>query len=178
MKRLLFLLLFLASSVLADEKIKSGVTLTLESGATLEIKPGAVVLGIPSLIGTMTGGDIAVFNNSTGQLRAGTSSEVMTFGDDDTTFIPFFDTSVIPHVFSRLFIGTGLAINGATLEVDRPPLLVSQLPAPEDSRLGDIRCVSDGDASIAWGGTVVNSGSGSTKYLVWFNGTNWTVLGK
>lgn len=38
--------------------------------------------------------------------------------------------------------------------------------------------VTDGDAALAWGVTVVNSGAGATKYLVWHNGTNWTVAGK
>lgn len=43
---------------------------------------------------------------------------------------------------------------------------------------GDIAMVSDGDSGLAWGATVVNSGSGATKYQVWYNGTNWTVVGK
>ena len=44
--------------------------------------------------------------------------------------------------------------------------------------LGDIAIVTDGDSGLAWGATVVNSGSGATKYQVWYNGTNWTVVGK
>lgn len=43
---------------------------------------------------------------------------------------------------------------------------------------GDTAMVSDGDSGLAWGATVVNSGSGATKYQVWYNGTNWTVVGK
>ena len=43
---------------------------------------------------------------------------------------------------------------------------------------GDIAMVSDGDSGLAWGATVVTSGSGATKYQVWYNGTNWTVVGK
>jgi hypothetical protein len=38
--------------------------------------------------------------------------------------------------------------------------------------------VTDGDAALAWGATVINSGAGATKYLVWYNGSNWTVVGK
>ena len=38
--------------------------------------------------------------------------------------------------------------------------------------------VTDGDASLAWGATVVNLGGGATKYLVWDNGSAWTVVGK
>lgn len=44
--------------------------------------------------------------------------------------------------------------------------------------LGDTAVVTDGDSALAWGATVVNSGSGATKYQVWYNGTNWTVVGK
>jgi hypothetical protein len=36
--------------------------------------------------------------------------------------------------------------------------------------------VTDGASSIAWGNTV--TGGGSTKYLVWYNGSAWTVAGK
>ena len=52
---------------------------------------------------------------------------------------------------------------------------VSTLPT---GTIGMHAYVTDGDASLAWGATVVNSGSGTTKYMVWFNGTNWTVMGK
>jgi hypothetical protein len=37
--------------------------------------------------------------------------------------------------------------------------------------------VTDGDAALAWGATVVNTGAGATPYAVWDNGTNWTVMG-
>jgi len=36
--------------------------------------------------------------------------------------------------------------------------------------------VTDGAAALAWGATV--SGGGSALYKVWYNGTNWTVVGK
>lgn len=59
---------------------------------------------------------------------------------------------------------------GATLT----GILISALPG---GTAGMIRYVTDGDAALAWGATVVNTGAGATKYLVWFNGTNWTVVG-
>ena len=43
---------------------------------------------------------------------------------------------------------------------------------------GDVVYVTDADSGLAWGATAVNSGSGATSYLVWYNGTNWTVVGK
>jgi len=53
------------------------------------------------------------------------------------------------------------------------PVAVSSLPT---GVLGRMAVVNDGTASLAWGATV--TGGGSTKYLVWYNGTNWTVFGK
>lgn len=50
---------------------------------------------------------------------------------------------------------------------------VSGLPT---GSLGAMAYVTDGTGALAWGATV--TGGGSTKYLVWFNGSNWTVVGK
>jgi hypothetical protein len=52
---------------------------------------------------------------------------------------------------------------------------VAGLPA---GTVGQIARITDGDAALAWGATAVNSGAGATAYLVWYNGTNWTVMGK
>jgi hypothetical protein len=49
---------------------------------------------------------------------------------------------------------------------------------PGSPTTGQVATITDGDASLAWGATAVNSGAGATKYLVWYNGTNWTVVGK
>lgn len=56
-----------------------------------------------------------------------------------------------------------------------PSFTVSTLPA---GVTGAHVYITDGDAGLAWGATAVNSGSGATKYLVWYNGTNWTIVGK
>jgi hypothetical protein len=44
--------------------------------------------------------------------------------------------------------------------------------------VGQIAQVSDGDALLAYGDTVVNSGAGTTPYLVWYNSNDWTVIGE
>lgn len=54
---------------------------------------------------------------------------------------------------------------------------VSGLPTAS-ANPGKLYYITDGDASLAWGATVVNSGTGATKYLVWSNNANWTVVGK
>lgn len=56
-----------------------------------------------------------------------------------------------------------------------PTYTVATLPS---GTLGLVATVSDGDSGLAWGATVINSGSGATKYAVWFNGSAWTVIGK
>lgn len=71
---------------------------------------------------------------------------------------------------------------GVMAYVDYPdftrPFLVASLPAAGIT--GRFAHVTDGDAGLAWGDTVTNSGSpvGATPYLVFDNGTNWTVTGK
>lgn len=47
---------------------------------------------------------------------------------------------------------------------------------PSTPTEGMLVYVTDGTSSLAWGATV--TGGHSTQYLVWYNGTNWTVMGK
>ena len=55
-------------------------------------------------------------------------------------------------------------------------LSVAALPTAPTARVGNISRVIDGAASLNWGDTV--TGGGAAQYLVWFNGTAWTVFGK
>lgn len=50
---------------------------------------------------------------------------------------------------------------------------VSTLPTATSGRLA---VVTDGTSGLSWGVTV--TGGHSTSYLVWYNGSTWTVLGK
>ena len=70
---------------------------------------------------------------------------------------------------------TDIASALTTLKVSVPTTIVNLPGAPAT---GQIAAVSDGDPGLAWGAIVVNSGAGATKYLVWYNGTNWTVIGE
>ncbi len=54
------------------------------------------------------------------------------------------------------------------------PVPVAALPASPST--GQIAAVSDGLGGLTWGATVVTGGS--SKYLVWWNGSNWTIVGK
>lgn len=50
---------------------------------------------------------------------------------------------------------------------------VSTLPV---GPVGSLAYVTDGTSGLSWGATV--TGGHSTTYLVWFNGTAWTVIGQ
>ena len=51
---------------------------------------------------------------------------------------------------------------------------VANLPGSPSK--GQTATVTDGTAALAWGAIV--TGGGATTYLVFYNGTNWTVAGK
>lgn len=69
--------------------------------------------------------------------------------------------------------------NGGVLSLDSlicaTAFTVAGLPA---GTVGQVARITDGDAALAWGATAVNSGAGATPYLCWYNGTNWTIMGK
>lgn len=74
-------------------------------------------------------------------------------------------------------LSTGLSITGAisaSTTIRPGTFTVATLPAAGTA--GRYAYVTDGGAALAWGATV--TGSGTAKYLVWDNGTNWTVSGK
>ena len=60
--------------------------------------------------------------------------------------------------------GSGSGVTG--------PYRVSTLPP---GMIGMMAYVTDGIGGQAWGSTIV--GGGNARYLVWFNGANWTVVG-
>lgn len=78
--------------------------------------------------------------------------------------------------------GTAPNTMSATLDMNSNQLLnqgvtsytVATLPA--SPVLGRLASITDGTAALAWG--AVATGGSTTKYLVWYNGTSWTVLGK
>ena len=59
-----------------------------------------------------------------------------------------------------------------------PVWTYSQLPTGGNVVEGDMFNISDGTNGLAWGATATNTGTHTTHYLVRYNGTNWTVVGK
>jgi hypothetical protein len=54
--------------------------------------------------------------------------------------------------------------------------LVASLPTA--GIIGRFAYVTDADDDLAWGDALDDTGSNDTPYLVWDNGTDWTVVGK
>jgi hypothetical protein len=77
---------------------------------------------------------------------------------------PNIDLVLIPKGSGRVVMATAAHIHS---------YLFVGLPA---GSLGDFAVLEDGAAGLAWGATV--SGGGTTRYLIWHNGTTWTVAGK
>lgn len=117
--------------------------------------------------------------------KGGAASDYLGIGSD--SYITFSSLvggyQTIDTIFCRAApgvarIGTTAANAAGSLMLTTgrlQPLTVATLPA---GTAGFYAYVSDGDAGLAWGATAVNTGAGATKYLVWFNGTNWTVVAK
>lgn len=59
-----------------------------------------------------------------------------------------------------------------------PTWTLSQLPTGGNVLEGDQFNITDGTNGLAWGATAANTGSHTTHYLVRWNGSNWTVVGK
>jgi hypothetical protein len=53
------------------------------------------------------------------------------------------------------------------------PYTVATLPA--SPTVGQLAYVTDGAASLGWAAPI--SGGGHSRYYVWYNGANWTVVG-
>lgn len=59
-----------------------------------------------------------------------------------------------------------------------PVWTYSQLPTGGNVLEGDEFNISDGTNGLSWGDVATNTGTHTTHYLVRYNGTNWTVVGK
>lgn len=158
----------------------TGATLTIADGKTLTVSNTLTLAGTDST--TMT------FPSSSGTVATLNASNLFTTAQ---TVSPLTDVSAL--TIRSAADGTAnilqvqdssnslLAAITATGQVNTP---VAKLTAttianlPVTPAAGMMAYVTDGDADLAWGTTVANSGEGGTKYLVWYNGTNWTVVGK
>jgi len=70
---------------------------------------------------------------------------------------------------------TANAVNQLLNSTQTPAYTVGTLPSAA-TNIGKIGYVTNGASGLAWGDTI--TASGSTTYLIWSNGLNWTVIGK
>lgn len=66
------------------------------------------------------------------------------------------------------------SIVSALLGVQLQSYTVATLPS--SPAVGNMAVVTDGAAAQAWAATI--TGGGSTRYIVWWNGSNWVVMGR
>lgn len=123
------------------------------------------------------------------------STGITGFGSGITTFLATPSSANLRSALTDK-TGTGVAVFDTSPTLTTPILTTPTISNPNITTpvkfknytvlgltgltpaVGDVVYVTDGDSGLAWGATVVNSGSGGTSYLVWYNGTNWTVVGK
>lgn len=77
---------------------------------------------------------------------------------------------------SGLYVPSTVTANLVVANVVAPAGAYTILTLPASPSLGWVTFVTDGAAGLAPGAAL--AGGGTTKYLVWFNGTGWTVIGK
>lgn len=155
----------------------SNVAIGVSAGRSILGGAGNIIIGgssgtginsgsLNTLVGLVTGNSISTGSNNTvigSQCDTGSNvSGVIVIGTGDgVTHIDYNNTHAGKWNFPQPFVV--------------PNYTVGTLPV---GVAGAQAYVTDGDAGLAWGATAVNSGAGATNYLVWYNGTNWTVVGK
>jgi hypothetical protein len=168
----------ISSGTLADGRLSSNVPLK-NAGNTFSISQtvsaaSGTLLTLKSSDSTDTGQQQIVFvNTDAGAVARNVGIIRLTASGGNSGTLDFF-TYNAGAVASRLTLGpSGVATFASTVKPGT--FTVGTLPT---GIAGTMAYVTDGDAGLAWGATVVNTGGGATKYLVWYNGTNWTVFGK
>lgn len=102
------------------------------------------------------------------------STNVLQLGSGKT--IAWSEISTFPGTLSTKLSRATTGVVQVTNALKLTPVTIANLPGTPSQ--GMLAAITDGDSSLAWGATAVNSGSGATKYTVNYNGTNWTVMGK
>jgi hypothetical protein len=119
----------------------------------------------------------AAIQQINGSLSVATGGQLVISGAFVTTLTATATTTLtLPTTGTLATLAGAETLSNKTLTTPKlTAFTVGTLPAGVASMMA---YVTDGDAALAWGATVVNSGAGATKYLVWNNGVNWTVVGK
>jgi hypothetical protein len=153
------------------------------SGAAIDVSTTGSGIDVDSTSSTLatfgrSGTTVVTIGGSstTGQfLLQGSVGANLNLGRENTTgeFVMTTGGTSIGSGTEILRIDTSSNVQANSFEASNG-YTVAGLPA---GTVGQIARITDGDAALAHGATAVNSGAGATPYLVWYNGTNWTILG-
>lgn len=166
------------------------------NAALTNLSTGANLIGIGvapggNLTSSSNGGDIFIGGSAGGNISSTSGFNTMvgsgagffiTGGAGNTIIGRWLGASAsLTNVIALAYGNNNLALdfgftNSACWTFAAPPVVpsfvVGSLPT---GVTGAMAQVTDGTAGLAWGATV--TGGHTTKYLVWYNGTNWTVMG-
>jgi len=170
------------------------------SGLVIDAQKGGTGADPTNLLDLKLGGVSEFRVDQTGQIfgagfSVGTAAGLLKLGSSTGSLYAYLSASSTQLNAQTLFINT--AANDVTLAANGKDLLLSAgsgktvkithvaevassstiAGLPASPVVGMVTRVTDGDSGLTFGNTVVNSGAGATPYLVWYNGTNWTVIG-
>lgn len=137
----------------------SNTALGAYAGSGVTTGSGNIFIGYNSGASITTGSNNTIIGNPVG-ITATTASAIVISAAAGAVAYDYNFTTAGVHTFSAPLKTKGYTV--ATL--------------PATAGVGAHAYVTDGAASLAWGVTV--TGGGSAPYLVWYNGTAWTVVGK
>lgn len=132
---------------------------------------------VPGFIGTFSGaptcdvdGQQAVIVDSTTNVLGAT----VTTGSGPYEVVAFCKSTVyrVAAVSAPLGLPSGSAVNG---------IIFSALPTPAAGMMAyitDGKSSNCGDSACTTFGTTITAGAGALKLLAWYNGSNWTLIGK
>lgn len=139
----------------------NNIAIGYTTGGDVTTGAGNTLVGHNVGRGLTTGGQNTIVGyNITGIPAATASCLILGAGSNTILYDYNYTTPAIHTISAAVRLSKGYTV--ATLPSGKP--------------VGTTAYVTDGTAALAWGVTV--TGGGSTPYLVWYNGTAWTVVGK
>ncbi len=155
--------------------VPGGGTITSGTATRLAIYSGATTLASANI--SFSGTLLTVLTDSSGSGQLRLEGQSSGYVQITCAAAPGSQTLTLPSATDTL-VGRATTDTLTNKTLTKPALLSLTVPALGTPTLGLYAVVGDGDPALAWGATVVNSGAGTTKYLVWANGSAWTVVGK